>query len=435
MGTIFEKNNSRTLNAWTMYDWANSAFSLVIASAVFPGYSEAVTRTPDGSNQVQFANFTFKNTVLFEYTASMAFFIIALISPLLSAIADYSGKKKGFMQFFCLIGSVACMTLFFFKDVQTIHWGVWGYFWGLIGFAGSIVFNNSYLPDIATEDKFDALSAKAFARGYVGSVLLLVISLVLIIFYESFGITDPTLAPRISFVLTGLWWLAFAQYSFYFLPTNVYQKEAKGNWLFNGFKELAIVWQKLQSLSYLRHFIVAFFFYNMALQTVMYLATFFAKEEIQLEQQSLIIVVLLIQLVAVVGSYLFAAISERKGNTFSLRIAVVVWIGICVWAYFVESESSFYVLAGIVGLVMGGIQSLSRATYAKLMPETTDTTSFFSFYDATDKISTALGIFVYGLVHHLTGSMRNSVLALLIFFAIGFIGLLLIPSKKSYKIT
>ncbi len=435
MTTDFSKNNPRILNAWTMYDWANSAFSLVIASAVFPGYSESVARTPDGSNIISFASFTLKNTVLFEYTASLAFLLIAFLSPFLSAIADYSGKKKGFMQFFCIMGSMACVMLFFFKDIQSLHWGILGYMLGLIGYAGSIVFNNSYMPDIATEDKFDALSAKAFARGYIGSVILLIFSLALIIFREKLGIQDATLAPRISFALTGIWWLGFAQYSFYFMPKNVYQKKAEGSWLLNGFKELNWVWKKLQTLPYLKRFLVAFFFYNMALQTVMYLATFFAKEEISLEQQSLIIVVLIIQLVAVAGSYFFSKISEKKGNTFSLRVAVGIWIIICIWAYFVKNEISFYALAGVVGLVMGGIQSLSRATYAKLMPQTTDTASFFSFYDATDKISTALGIFVYGMVHHLTGSMRNSVLALLLLFVVGLLILVFIPSKKTYQET
>jgi len=430
---MFEKNNPRITNAWTMYDWANSAFSLVIASAVFPGYSESITQNPARNNEIDFLGLTLKNTVVFEYAASLAFFLIALISPILTAIADYSGKKKAFMQFFCLLGGSACLMLTLFKDLATLHWGVLGYMLGLIGFAGSIVFNNSYLPDIATDDQFDYLSAKAFARGYIGSVILLVISLAMIIFYKDLGFTDATLAPRISFGLTGLWWIGFAQYSFYYMPNNVYQKKATGNWILNGFKELAKVWKELQPLRYLKRFVLAFFFYNMAVQTVMYLATFFAKDELQMEQQSLIIVVLLIQLVAIAGSYWFSFISDKKGNTYALRVIVLVWIGICIWAYFVKSAISFYALAGVVGLVMGGIQSLSRATYAKLMPETTDTASFFSFYDASDKISTALGIFVYGAIHHLTGTMRNSVLALMMFFVVGLFVLFFIPSKKSYQ--
>lgn len=430
---MFQKNNPKITNAWTMYDWANSAFSLVIASAVFPGYSESITKNPDGSTHITFGGLTLKNTVIFEYAASLAFFLIAIISPILTAIADYSGKKKTFMQFFCLLGGFACLMLTFFKDLSTLHWGVLGYMLGLIGFAGSIVFNNSYLPDIATDDQFDYLSAKAFARGYIGSVILLVLSLSMIVFHKDLGFTDATLAPRISFGLTGLWWIGFAQYSFYYMPNNVYQKEAKGNWLFNGFKELTKVWKELHPLKYLKRFILAFFFYNMAVQSVMYLATFFAKDEIQMEQQALIVVVLVIQLVAVAGSYLFSFISDKKGNTYSLRIILLVWIAICIWAYFVKQVHSFYMLAGTVGLVMGGVQSLSRATYAKLMPETTDTASFFSFYDATDKIATALGIFVYGAIHHLTGSMRNSVLALMIFFILGLLVLLFIPSKRSYQ--
>jgi UMF1 family MFS transporter len=430
---MFQKNNPKITNAWTMYDWANSAFSLVIASAVFPGYSENVAKNSDGSKEILFLGATLKNTVIFEYAASAAFFLIAIISPILTAIADYSGKKKSFMQFFCLLGGFACLMLTLFKDLSTLHWGVLGYMLGLIGFAGSIVFNNSYLPDIATDDQFDYLSAKAFSRGYIGSVILLIISLALIIFYKDLGFTDATLAPRISFGLTGLWWIGFAQYSFYYMPNNVYQKEAKGSWVFNGFKELVKVWNELKPLKYLKRFVLAFFFYNMAVQSVMYLATFFAKDELQMEQQSLIVVVLIIQLVAIGGSYLFSFISDKKGNTYALRAIVLVWIGVCVWAYFVKAIVSFYMLAGVVGFVMGGIQSLSRSTYAKLMPETTDTASFFSFYDASDKISTALGIFVYGAIHHFTGSMRNSVLALMIFFVVGLLVLFFIPSQKSYQ--
>ncbi|KOY87483.1 MFS transporter permease [bacterium 336/3] len=431
--TSVPKNDPKITNAWTMYDWANSAFSLVIASAVFPGYSDSITRNPDGTSEILFLGSTIKNTVIFEYAASLAFFLIALISPILTAIADYSGRKKAFMQFFCIIGSIACFILILFKDLSTIHWGILGYMLGLIGYAGSVVFNNSYLPDIATDDQFDRLSAKAFARGYIGSVILLVFSLALIIFRKDLGIEDGSIAPRISFALTGLWWIGFAQYSFYYMPNNVYQKEAKGNWLLNGFKELGNVWKQVRPLKYLKMFVVAFFFYNMAVQSVMYLAPFFAKEEVKMEEQALIMVVLIIQLVAIVGSYFFSAISNRKGNTYSLRIAVIIWIGICIWAYFVKDKMSFYGLAGVVGFVMGGVQSLSRSTYAKLMPETTDTASFFSFYDAADKISTALGIFVYGAIHHFTGSMRNSVLALMGFFIIGLLVLFLVPSKKSYQ--
>jgi UMF1 family MFS transporter len=431
--TSVPKNNPKITNAWTMYDWANSAFSLVIASAVFPGYSESVAKNADGSTEIMFLGTTMKNTVIFEYAASLAFFLIALISPILTAIADYSGKKKMFMQFFCIVGSIACLILGLFKDLETIHWGVLGYMLGLIGYAGSIVFNNSYLPDIATDDCFDKLSAKAFSRGYIGSVILLVFSLALIIFHKDLGIEDGTVAPRISFVLTGIWWIGFAQYSFYYMPNNVYQKEAQGSWVLNGFKELLKVAREVRPLRYLKRFILAFFFYNMAVQTVMYVATFFAKEEIRMEQQALIVVVLVIQLVAIIGSYFFSFVSEKKGNTMSLRMAVLIWIGICVWAYFVKEQMSFYVLAGVVGFVMGGVQSLSRSTYAKLMPETTDTASFFSFYDDADKISTALGIFVYGAIHHFTGSMRNSILALMVFFVLGLLLLLLIPSKKSYQ--
>lgn len=429
-----QKNNPTITNAWCFYDWANSVYSLVITSTIFPIYYSAVATNPETkSTIVNFLGFELESSVLFSYAVSGAFLIIALLSPFLTAIADYSGRKKMFMQLFCYLGSLSCVGLFFFtRDTFTLS--VILFVLASIGFSGSIVFYNAYLPEIATEDQFDKLSARGFSMGYVGSVLLLIFNLAMIQQPEWFGIAadNKSLPPRIAFLTTGLWWFGFAQYSFYHLPSNVYNRKPKGSWILNGFKELQKVWAQVKQLPMLKRFLLAFFFYNMGVQTVMYVATIFGIEELNLPSEALIITILIIQLVAIAGAYGFAFLSSRYGNIRALIVAVVIWIGICIGAYFIRGKMDFYVLAAIVGSVMGGVQSLSRSTYSKLIPATTiDHASFFSFYDVTEKVSIVLGTLAYGLVAQLTGSMRNSILALIIFFALGLIFLSMVRWKKA----
>ncbi|MER2997181.1 MFS transporter [Pontibacter populi] len=429
-----QKNNPKITNAWCFYDWANSVYSLVITSTIFPIYYSAVATNPETqSTIVNFLGFNLESSVLFSYAVSGSFLIIALLSPFLTSIADYSGRKKLFMQLFCYLGSLSCIGLFFFtRDTFTLS--VILFVLASIGFSGSIVFYNAYLPEIATEDQFDKLSARGFSMGYVGSVLLLIFNLAMIMKPEWFGIAadNKSLPPRIAFLTTGIWWFSFAQYSFYHLPGNVYNRKPQGSWILNGLKELQKVLQQVKQLPMLKRFLLAFFFYNMGVQTVMYVATIFGIEELHLEDSALILTILIIQLVAIAGAYAFAVLSGKYGNIRALIVAVVIWIGICIGAYFIRGEMDFYVLAAIVGTVMGGVQSLSRSTYSKLIPATTiDHASFFSFYDVTEKVSIVLGTLAYGLVAQLTGSMRNSILALIIFFVLGLIFLSMVRWKRA----
>lgn len=429
-----QKNNPTITNAWCFYDWANSVYSLVITSTIFPIYYSAVATNPDTkSSIVNFLGFSLESSVLFSYAVSAAFLIIAVLSPILTSIADYSGRKKLFMQLFCYLGSLSCVGLYFFtRDTFTLS--VILFVLASIGFSGSIVFYNAYLPEIATEDQFDKLSARGFSMGYIGSVLLLIFNLAMILKPEWFGIAadNKSLPPRIAFLTTGLWWFGFAQYSFYHLPGNLYNRKPQGSWILNGFKELQKVLSQVKQLPMLKRFLLAFFFYNMGVQTVMYVATIFGIEELHLEDSALILTILIIQLVAIAGAYAFAFLSGKYGNIRALIVAVVIWIGICVGAYFIRGEMDFYVLAAVVGTVMGGVQSLSRSTYSKLIPaHTIDHASFFSFYDVTEKISIVLGTLAYGLVAQLTGSMRNSILALIIFFVLGLILLSMVRWKRA----
>jgi MFS transporter, UMF1 family len=431
-----QKNDPTITRAWCVYDWANSVYSLVITSTIFPIYYSAVARHPEtASTIVNFFGFDLQSSVLFSYAVSASFLIIAALSPFLTAIADYSGQKKLFMQLFCYLGSLSCAGLFFFTR-DTFSASVILFVMASIGFSGSIVFYNSYLPEIATEDQYDKLSARGFAMGYIGSVLLLIFNLAMIMQPGWFGIAaeNTSLPPRIAFLTTGIWWFGFAQYTFYHLPSNVYNRNPQGSWILNGFRELQKVLNQVKGLPMLKRYLLAYFFFNMGVQTVMYVATIFGIEVLQLPDQALIITILIIQLVAIAGAYGFAYLSSRYGNIRALIMAVIVWICICVAAYFITSAFEFYVLAAVVGSVMGGIQSLSRSTYSKLIPATTkDHASFFSFYDVTEKISIVLGTLAYGAIAQITGSMRYSILALILFFALGLIFLTLIKGKKSLE--
>ena len=430
-----EKDNKRITTGWTFYDWANSVYPLVITSSIFPIYWGAVTAdiNPAQGNTVSFLGFDVPGSSLLTYAISAAFLIIALVSPFLTSLADFSGRKKLFLQIFCYLGAASCAGLFFFtKDTLTLSTFV--FIAATVGFSGSIVFYNSYLPDISSEEKYDSLSAKGFSMGYIGSVILLVTCLLLVTFNKELGI-EKGFATRLSFLLTGIWWAGFAQIPFFTLPPDTGRPAdapaAEGGWVLNGFRELGKVWNQLRQLPNLKIFLLAYFTFNMGVQTVMYVATIFGDKELHLESTALIITILLLQVVAILGAYLFAKLSERIGNTRALSWSVAIWGCICVAGYFVQAGWSFYALASVIGLTMGGIQSLSRSTYSKIIPENTpNTAAFFSFFDVTEKLSIVIGTAVFGLIAQITGSMRNSILSLIVFFILGLIFLLQLRGKK-----
>lgn len=417
-----------------MYDWANSAYNLVITSTIFPAYYDAITSTKNlygaFSHKVQFLGTTFESAALYNYAIAFAYLVIALLSPILSSIADYKGNKKAFMQFFCYLGSMACCTLFWFqKDTLTL--GILCAVIAAIGYCGSLVFYNSYLPEIAAEEDRDKISAKGFAYGYTGSVLLQVICFLFVMKPDWFGIKDESFAPRLSFLLVGLWWMGFAQITFARLPKGMPAYQNKQNNIFtNGFRELKKVWLTIKALPVLKRFLISFFFYSMGVQTVMLAATLFGSQVLRLPTTKLIECILIIQIVAIAGAYIMAKLSQRFGNIRVLMFVVVIWIFICIGAYLITTEMQFYIIAVLVGLVMGGIQSLSRSTYSKLMPETHDTASFFSFYDVTEKVAIVIGMFSFGFIQQLTANMRNSIIGLIVFFAAGLAGLFFTLSKQ-----
>lgn len=427
-----QKGDKKLINAWAFYDWANSVYSLVIATAVFPIYYDAVTS--DNKGIVHFLGTDFNNSTLLSYSLSFSFLIVAFLSPLLSGIADYTGNKKRFLQFFCYLGSLSVMALYFFKGQDTLWIGIFGTILASIGFWGSIVFYNSYLPEIAHPDQHDRVSAKGFMYGYFGSLILLTFSLTMVMKPEWFGITDGSLPARISFLAVGIWWIGFAQVTFYYLPNNVFHKKPEKDYIFKGFKELTVVLKNLSELKALKQFLTAFFLYSIGVQTVILLAGLYGKKELGIDTSKLIIIILLINLVAILGAFLFSRLSEKIGNIKTLKITIIIWGGICVAAYLLDAKSEFidlqfYALGATIGMVLGAIQSLSRSTYSKLLPETEDHATYFSFFDVTEKVAIVVGTFIFGFVGAITNSMRNSFFILAVFFLLGFIVLSFMKNK------
>jgi UMF1 family MFS transporter len=418
--------SKKVINSWAMYDWANSVYSLVISSTIFPAFYEAVTG--DGNedtlvDKVTIGSFEFINTALYNYILAIAFVVVAILSPLLSSIADFRGNKKQFLRFFCSLGSLACCGLYFF-DSAHIGLGLTAMIIACIGFWSSLVFYNSYLPEIAAPEDQDRVSAKGFMMGYIGAVILQLICFVFVLKPDLFGITVGK-ASQISFLLAGVWWFGFGHWSITNLPASIKntKTDQSDNVFVGGYKELHKVWLQLKKLPTLDRFLGAFFFYNMGVQTVMLAATLYGKSELNIPTTNLIIAILIIQLVAIPGAMLMSRMAVKLGNFNTLMIAVSFWIAICIIGYFVPRNgiTEFYCLATMVGFVMGGIQSVSRSTYAKLMPETKDTASFFSFFDVTEKVAIVIGMFSFGFIIELTGSQKNAVLGLCVFFIIGLI--------------
>jgi UMF1 family MFS transporter len=417
--------SKKVVNGWAMYDWANSVYNLVITSTIFPAYYEAVTG--DGNentliDKIKIGPYEFSNTALYNYILAIAFIIVAFLSPILSSIADSRGNKKQFLRFFCTMGSLACASLYFF-DSDHIIGGLISVIIACVGFWGSLVFYNSYLPEIAAPEDRDRISAKGFMMGYIGSVLLQLICFVFVLKPELFGITVGK-ASQISFLLVGIWWVSFGWLAISRLPKGTGIKDVQHKNIFTqGYKEIHKVWIELKSLPVLKRFLVSFFFYNMGVQTVMLAATLYGKSELNIPTTNLIIAILIIQIVAIPGASLMAKLASKWGNFNTIMVAILIWIGGCIMGYYLPRNSvlPFYTLAIVVGFVMGGIQSVSRSTYSKLMPETHDTTSYFSFFDVTEKIAIVIGMFSFGFINEITGSQRNSVLALCIFFIIGFV--------------
>ena len=415
----FIKGDKKVLNAWAFYDWANSVYALVISSSIFPLFYGALFRMADKEGW-SFFGVEIPSESIISYVTAIGFLIISVLSPILSGVADYLGNKKFFLKVFCAIGAISCMMLYFFS-LDSIYTGLLFYMMALIGFWGSLVFYNSYLPDIAFTEQQDAISAKGYSLGYAGSVLLLLINLAMVMKYDVFGFANELEAMQWSFVLVGIWWIGFSQITYAKLPNFRNDKKIEASIFSNGFKELKQVFGKIKQNPVMKTYLLAFFIYSMAVQTIMIIAAYFGEKEILWDDDEhrtigLICSILLIQLVAVLGAIITSKVSAKLGNFKTLIVINCIWILICIYAYTISTPVQFYITATFVGLVMGAIQSLSRSTFSKLIPSDKDTTSYFSFYDVTEKIGIVIGMMMYGLITQLTGKVQNAILFLVVFF-------------------
>lgn len=434
-----KRGSKQLIKAWAFYDWANSVYPLVISTAVFPIYYTSVTSSfTNSSGDISFLGTTWNPTTLYDYTLSLSFLIIAFFSPIFSGIADYTGNKLKFLKGFCFLGSVSVSALFFFQGESTLWVALLFTVLASIGFWGSIVFYNAYLPEIAFPEQQDNVSAKGFMYGYAGSVLLLVFSLILVQKPDWFGITDPTLAPRITFILVGLWWLGFAQFTYRRLPNNIYNQNPEKDYIWKGFLELKQVWKSLDSHTQLRNFLIAFFFLSVGVQTIILMAGIFGSQELGLPTLNLILTILIVQIVAIFGAYLFSRLSNIIGNLATLKITLAIWGIVCLIAFILDKnlphiDYYFYAMGIVLGFVLGATQSLTRSTYSKLLPDTQDHATYFSFYDVSEKIAIVIGMFLFGLLVALTGSMQYSVLTLALFFLISFVVLNNVRQSSNLK--
>jgi UMF1 family MFS transporter len=461
------KGDKKTIRGWIMYDWANSVYNLVISSAIFPIFYDTVTTKqylidigrvktwaeadpsqllPNETVLVDFFGFHVSNSALMSFILSASFLIVSFTSPLLSGIADFRGNKKRFLQFFCYLGSLSCASLYYFTDLLQSGWvelGMLSLFLASIGFWNSLVFYNSYLPEIAHEKDLDKISAKGFTMGYLGSMILLITCLVLITpvfsFFDDPNTTEIEGMPvSYCFVLVGLWWIGFSQFTYRILPNTTKKIDLAKGYIWKGFRELKTVFTEFKKTKRLKRYLLSFFFFNTGVQTVMLMATFFAKKEIEwpikngkVDDSGLIIAILLIQVLGAIGAFLMSRLSGKLGNVKTLGISIVIWIGICIAAFRIQTPFEFYLLACTVGIVMGGVQALARSTYSKYLPETEDNASYFSFYDATEKIGIVTGTLFFGLMELGFDSIRYSVVSVACFFAIGFVLLFRIPKKEN----
>ena len=475
LGSAVRTAPKRVITGWAMYDWANSVYNLVITTTFFPIYFIEATRHQFKSDVIPFLGMHLSNSALYSYALAAAYLLIALLYPILTSIADTRGNKKSFMRTFCYMGALGCGSLYFF-DGSNLGLGIVCFMLASMGFVGSLVFYNAYLPEIAAPSDQDRVSAKGFAFGYIGSVILQLIGFAVVLLTQS---RDGFIGPRITFLLVGIWWAGFAQITFSVLPAPSRGPVARTNVFKTGFREVTKVFAEVKKMAVLKRYLRAFFFYSMGVQTVMSAATLFGDKVLRLDATKLIVTIVLIQLIAIAGATWMSRLSRRYGNFRVLMGVVVFWVIICISAYVTAGwaeglngfhdriaglkqdkeelvarksglpadefdrrdavleaqlshaelelephqqpiEYSFYALALGVGLVMGGIQSLSRSTYSKLMPETKDTASYFSYYDLTEKIAIVVGMFSFGFIEEVTGSMKNSIIFLIVFFVIGF---------------
>ena len=427
-------NDRKQIFGWVMYDWANSAYITTVTVAVLPAYFASVIIPAEG---LTIGNTTYQATALWGFLISLSAFFVFIFAPILGAISDFSSSKKKFLMFFCYSGSLAACLLFFCK-AGDIALTIGLFLIAQIGFVAANIFYDAFLPQIASEDKLDWVSGQGFAFGYIGGGLQFALSLGLIAAHQSLGISAE-LAARLAILMAGLWWGGFT------LITFVYLKEVKATeelpkeyrhlpkWLAYtqvGLVRTVVTVRKVKLFRQMFMFLIAYLIYNNGIQTVITMATIFGKEELNFNTNTLMITLLMIQFVSILGALVFSKLASIISAKNALMITLVGWSVVVIYAYFLQTPTEYFILGGLVGLVMGGSQSLSRSFYGAMIPAKASA-EFYGFYSVFNKGSAIFGPLLFGIISQVTGNARNSILSLIIFFIVGLVLLYFVDEKEA----
>jgi UMF1 family MFS transporter len=413
------KRLTKEENSWVFYDWANSAYSIIITTAVFPLFYKAAA-TNAGVSAAD-------STAYLGYTIAIATFILAMLGPILGSIADYQGNKKRFFRFFFLMGVAATAILAFIPSDKWLLL-LACYTVAAVGSAGANVFYDAFLVDVTTEERMNRISSRGLGFGYIGSTIPFIISIAIIILAQSNIIPiSTTTASKIAFLITAAWWGLFA------IPLlkNVHQRyyiEREPNPVVNSFKRLGGTLKEIRKFRALFLFLLAYFFYIDGVGTIISMSTAYGSD-LGISSTNLLIILFVTQVVAAPFAILYGRLSEKFTGKKMLYVGIIVYIIVCIYAYFLKTTMDFWILAMLVATSQGGIQALSRAYFAKLVPKE-KSNEFFGFYNIFGKFASIMGPLLVGATAQLTGNSSMGVFSLVILFIVGLVILARVPEPK-----
>ncbi|MBY6035047.1 MFS transporter [Fictibacillus nanhaiensis] len=413
------KQFTKEENSWMFYDWANSAYSIIITTAVFPLFYKAAAMKAGVSAS--------DSTAYLGYTIAIATFILAILSPILGTIADYKGLKKRFFTFFFVLGLISTVSLAFIPSEQ---WLLLLLFYTLtaIGSSGSNVFYDAFITDVTTEERMNRVSARGFGLGYIGSTIPFIISIAIIVLAQNEVLPISTvIASKIAFLITAVWWGVFT------IPMlkNVYQRygiEREPKPIINSFKRLGNTMKEIRKYRALFLFLLAYFFYIDGVGTIITMSTAYGTD-LGISSTNLLIILFVTQVVAAPFAILYGRLAERFTGKTMLYVGIFVYIIVCIYAYFLKTTMDFWILAMLVATSQGGIQALSRAYFAKLVPKQ-NANEFFGFYTIFGKFASIMGPLLVGITAQITGNSASAVFSLVILFIIGITILKFVPEPK-----
>jgi len=421
-----DKNNPRELFGWKMYDWANSAFYTTVVGALFSPYLTRLAQDAVGENGVvldlgPLGAVTAKSLPTLCVSISVGAQVFLL--PILGALGDYSDLKKRFMAVFCYIAVIANCLLFFVKDDLYLAGGLL-FIVANVCFGAALVFYNAFLPEITTEDQADKVSSRGFAYGYLGGAILLAFNLLLVVRAEQLGMSKG-LAVRLSLLSAGLWWGGFALFTFFLLKARPTKKSLPPgkSYLSVGFSEIASTFKELKRLPLTARYLLGYLVYNDGIQTVIFASSAFLEQELfpQGNPEFLLKIFLMVQFVAVAGALLFERLAYLIKTKNAIIVSLVIWSGIVIYANrFLDTVPEAWIMAGLIAIVLGGSQALSRSLFSKMIPVGKEA-AFFGLYEVSERGTSWMGPLLFSIVIARTGSYRMALLSLIFFFVVGLV--------------